>query len=72
MRSIPLGEQPRRIVHAGEARAFALLTTSMGESACGEEIETCHLRLLDDQVRAYDAMSMLHIEECLLLIVLAN
>ena len=50
LRSIPLGEQPRRIVHAGKARAFAVLTSSIDEASDGEETETCHVRLLDDQV----------------------
>ena len=50
LRSVPLGEQPRRIVHAGKARAFAVLTSSIDEASDGEETETCHVRLLDDQV----------------------
>ena len=50
LRSVPLGEQPRRIVHAGQARAFAVLTSSIDEASDGEETETCHVRLLDDQV----------------------
>ena len=50
LRSVPLGEQPRRIVHAGKARAVAVLTSSIDQVSYGEETETCHLRLLDDQV----------------------
>eukprot|EP00743_Colponemidia_sp_Colp-15_P005247 GILK01005646.1.p1 GENE.GILK01005646.1~~GILK01005646.1.p1 ORF type:complete len:1143 (+),score=205.41 GILK01005646.1:93-3431(+) len=49
IRTIPLGEQPRRIVHHEQARVFALLTVVYALDANGDEVEKCAVRLLDDQ-----------------------
>ena len=46
---VPLGEQPRRLVHVEAVRAFALLTAHVSTSDDGEDVEHGHVRLLDDQ-----------------------
>eukprot|EP00965_Chrysotila_dentata_P027501 913590-Pleurochrysis_carterae.AAC.1 len=38
IRTVPLGEQPRRICHVEAARAFAVLTTSIESSPVGDEV----------------------------------
>jgi len=49
IRTVPLGEQPRRLCHVETRRLFALLTTHMGTADDGEDVESGHVRLLDDQ-----------------------
>jgi len=49
IRTVPLGEQPRRICHVEAARAFAVLTTSIESSPVGDEVEQQFVRVLDDQ-----------------------
>ena len=47
---MPLGEQPRRLSHVESTRVFALLTTHMGTNPDdGQDVESGHVRLLDDQ-----------------------
>ena len=47
---MPLGEQPRRLCHVESKRVFALLTAHMGTNPDdGEDVESGHVRLLDDQ-----------------------
>ena len=51
MRTVSLGEQPRRLAHLEGAHAFALLTTRLTPAADGEgeDDEVAFVRLLDDQ-----------------------
>lgn len=49
IRTIPLGEQPRRIAHQEASRTFAVCCTRLTPSAeNGEEFEAASVRLLDD------------------------
>jgi len=48
IRTVPLGEQPRRIVHQEASRSFGLITIR-ADLQLGEAEETCFLRLVDDQ-----------------------
>lgn len=48
IRTVPLGEQPRRIVHQESSRSFGLLTIRT-DMQLGESEETCFVRLVDDQ-----------------------
>lgn len=48
IRTVPLAEQPRRIVHLEGARCFAVLTVRLEVTADGEETEYNYLRLFDD------------------------
>ncbi|KAK9227132.1 hypothetical protein WN943_012181 [Citrus x changshan-huyou] len=47
IRSIPLGEHPRRICHQEQSRTFAIC--SLKNQSCAEESEMHFVRLLDDQ-----------------------
>jgi len=50
IRTVPLGEQPRRLCHIEAVRAFALLTCIISGGEGGdEEVESNFIRLLDDQ-----------------------
>ncbi|GAB0498469.1 hypothetical protein MMPV_009813 [Pyropia vietnamensis] len=48
IRTVPLGEGPRRIAHAPVAHMFAVLTTALAVDESGDETEDHYLRLLDD------------------------
>ncbi|KAF9588985.1 hypothetical protein IFM89_017664 [Coptis chinensis] len=48
IRTIPLGEQPRRIAHQEQSRTFAICCMKYGQSST-EESEMHFVRLLDDQ-----------------------
>ncbi|KAF9599350.1 hypothetical protein IFM89_036807 [Coptis chinensis] len=48
IRTIPLGEQPRRIAHHEQSRTFAICSMKYGQSST-EESEMHFVRLLDDQ-----------------------
>lgn len=50
IRTIPLGEQPRRIAHQDESKTFAVATVRFEAPADGqsEEVERGYVRLLDD------------------------
>lgn len=48
IRTVPLGEGPRRIAHAPMAHMFAVLTTALAVDESGDETEDHYLRLLDD------------------------
>lgn len=48
IRSIPLGEQPRRIYHQEQSRTFGICSVKYNQSGT-EESETHLIRLLDDQ-----------------------
>lgn len=50
IRSVPLGEQPRRIAHQEESKTFAVATVRFEQPPDGqaEEVEKGYLRLLDD------------------------
>jgi DNA damage-binding protein 1 len=47
IRSVPLGEMPRRIAHQESSNTLCVLTVSTSTSATGEESETCFIRLID-------------------------
>jgi DNA damage-binding protein 1 len=49
IRTVPLGEQPRRIAHVEGARAFVVLTVRSSIGDKGEEREEAFIKLLDDQ-----------------------
>jgi DNA damage-binding protein 1 len=49
VRTVPLGEQPRRICHMESSGTFGLITLGTGEDAQGEETELFHFKLIDDQ-----------------------
>eukprot|EP00168_Porphyra_purpurea_P011882 TRINITY_DN3064_c0_g1_i3.p1 TRINITY_DN3064_c0_g1~~TRINITY_DN3064_c0_g1_i3.p1 ORF type:complete len:969 (-),score=249.57 TRINITY_DN3064_c0_g1_i3:635-3541(-) len=48
IRTVPLGEGPRRITHAPAAHMFGVLTTALAVDEAGDETEDHYLRLLDD------------------------
>ena len=48
IRSVPLGEQPRRIAHQGASRTFAVTISPAGFWVGGEDMEGSCVRLLDD------------------------
>jgi len=48
IRTVPLGEGPRRIAHAPAAHMFGVLTTALAVDEAGDETEDHYLRLLDD------------------------
>lgn len=48
IRTVPLGEGPRRIGHAPNAHMFAVLTAALAVDESGDETEDHYLRLLDD------------------------
>eukprot|EP00899_Mesostigma_viride_P024186 jgi/Mesvir1/4952/Mv04573-RA.2 len=49
IRSVPLGEQPRRIAHMEGSRTLGVLTIKHSQSPNGDDQETHFVRLLDDQ-----------------------
>ena len=49
IRTVPLGEMPRRIAHQQSSRTFAVATSNYTVQPEGEEVETHYVRLLDDQ-----------------------
>ena len=61
IRSVPLHEQPRRLVHLEHAAAFALLATASEHNADGDERERNFVRLLDettfDRIAAFELQS---------------
>lgn len=73
IRTVPLGEQPRRLCHVESARVFALLTAHMGTNPDdGEDVESGHVRLLDDQtLERCDSYSLQPQEAALSILTLA-
>ncbi|KAL3687828.1 hypothetical protein R1sor_014137 [Riccia sorocarpa] len=49
IRTVPLGEQPRRICHQESSRTFGLCSAKYQNSSNGEDMETHYVRLIDDQ-----------------------
>jgi len=49
IRSVPLGEQPRRICHQESARAFCICTIKVTFDEAGEDVDEHYVKLLDDQ-----------------------
>ncbi|KAL2629921.1 hypothetical protein R1flu_014607 [Riccia fluitans] len=49
IRTVPLGEQPRRICHQESSRTFGLCSFRYQNSSNGEDMETHYVRLIDDQ-----------------------
>jgi len=49
IRSVPLGEQPRRICHQESARAFCVCTIKVTLDEAGEDIDEHYVKLFDDQ-----------------------
>ena len=52
IRTVPLGEQPRRICHQESARAFCVCTLKVSSDDVGEEVDEHFVKLFDDQVNA--------------------
>lgn len=48
IRKVPLGEMPRRIAHQESSRMFGVLTSKVSVDATGDEVESFHIRLIDD------------------------
>lgn len=49
IRTVPLGEMPRRISHQESSGSFLVLTINTVVDQNGDEIEEGYLRLVDDQ-----------------------
>eukprot|EP00898_Chlorokybus_atmophyticus_P002114 jgi/Chlat1/2903/Chrsp2S04662 len=50
IRTVPLGEQPRRIAHQESSRSFAVATIKYTPNGTNcDDTETCYIRLIDDQ-----------------------
>ncbi|BBN08966.1 DNA damage-binding protein 1 [Marchantia polymorpha subsp. ruderalis] len=49
IRTVPLGEQPRRICHQESSRTFGLCSAKHQNSSNGEDMESHYVRLIDDQ-----------------------
>lgn len=49
IRTVPLGEMPRRIAHQESTRTFGLVTIKYAVDENGEEVETNYVKILDDQ-----------------------
>lgn len=49
IRTIPLGEQPRRICHQKQTRTFAVCTVSSDFESAKDDNEVNYVRLIDDQ-----------------------
>ncbi|CAM6089835.1 unnamed protein product [Calypogeia fissa] len=49
IRTVPLGEQPRRICHQESSRTFGLCSAKYQNSSTGEDMESHYVRLIDDQ-----------------------
>jgi len=49
IRTVPLGEMPRRICHHESANVFCLLSVRLSINDEGEETETSFVKLIDDQ-----------------------
>jgi len=49
IRTIALGEMPRRIAYQEPSKSLCVLTAKFEVDDSGEEVETYHVRLLDSQ-----------------------
>jgi DNA damage-binding protein 1 len=49
IRTIPLGEHPRRIAHQETSRSFGIITVKYNNMNTGDEPESNFVRLIDDQ-----------------------
>mmetsp|Transcript_40860 Transcript_40860/g.102893 ORF Transcript_40860/g.102893 Transcript_40860/m.102893 type:complete len:1012 (-) Transcript_40860:694-3729(-) len=61
IRSIPLGEMPRRIAYESESRSFCVLTERITVGSFGDEMETAFIRLFDD--RSFEALDSLPLKD---------
>lgn len=49
IRTVPLGEHPRRICHQEQSHTFAICSVKYTQNASNEDMETHFVRLIDDQ-----------------------
>lgn len=49
IRTVPLGEHPRRIAHQEQSRTFAICSAKYAPGSNGEDMETHYVRLIEDQ-----------------------
>eukprot|EP01135_Chromosphaera_perkinsii_P006121 Nk52_evm1s407 gene=Nk52_evmTU1s407 len=49
IRTVPLGELPRRIAHQPETKTFGIITLREFTDERGDTVEVCYFRLLDEQ-----------------------
>lgn len=62
IRTIPLQEQPRRICHQPQTRAFAVVTVMASELDADKHEETYYLRVYDDQT--FEVLDSVELEPC--------
>eukprot|EP00281_Chroomonas_sp_CCMP1168_P025534 CAMPEP_0206228886 /NCGR_PEP_ID=MMETSP0047_2-20121206/9404_1 /ASSEMBLY_ACC=CAM_ASM_000192 /TAXON_ID=195065 /ORGANISM="Chroomonas mesostigmatica_cf, Strain CCMP1168" /LENGTH=1100 /DNA_ID=CAMNT_0053652151 /DNA_START=70 /DNA_END=3372 /DNA_ORIENTATION=+ len=61
IRTVPLGEQPRRIVHQEMARAFCVCTIKVTFDEAGEDVDEHFVKLIDDQT--FEVLSALKLKD---------